>query len=100
MQTTEVIHGIEITSRHGEKGEMAQMRNLANALKEEARLGMVVKMFYDSKNCICEFEFKETAPNYQGKYMLDILELAQDHLNQFDWNGTVLHWRPRNKEAE
>ena len=85
--------GISITSRYAKARELAELLAFA---EHSARFGvhkLVKEAFYDSKACLCTFEFTSEIGEYSTEAML-ILEAARETVGQFDWFGYIEHGGP------
>jgi len=80
--------GIKLWSRYGKADELIEMLGFAQDLAEAELHGHVREMFYDSKAFICSFELTEGLPQAVSDR---ILNLALNHISQFEFDGTVHH---------
>ncbi len=82
--------GVSIWSRYGNASELIEMLGFVRDVAWNGLEGILEEVFYDSKSCICTFEF---APGFE----LDdpraeaILLSAKKHISQFIWRDFIEH---------
>lgn len=85
--------GIELRSRYGQAHEIIELIAFAQACAKNKVANYVSSAFYDSKACMCSFEFIPGVR--EGDTVADaILEAALETIGQFDWFGIVQHGQP------
>lgn len=85
--------GISLTSRYAKAHELAELLGFA---QHAARFGvnkLIKEAFYDSKACLCTFEFTGDVEEFSTEATL-ILEAARETIGQFDWFGYIQHGGP------
>ena len=82
--------GVSVWSRYGQATEIAEMLLFVRDVAWEGLEGVLEEVFYDSKACICTFEF---APDFDLKdRKAEIVFLcAKKHISQFIWGDYVHH---------
>lgn len=91
------LYGINITSRHGDDGEMNEMVNFVEAAHQRSLTPYVRSLFYDSNACCCFFEFADEVEPYDP-IANELLEIAQETISQFEWFGQIQHGGELNHE--
>lgn len=81
--------GIQVFSRYGKAWELIEMLKASEEMAERQVHGYIASMFYDSKACICSFEFSDEEPSPDTNEM--ILSCLLNHVSQFEWEGIVHH---------
>ena len=82
---------IELSSRCDVESEWREMFNFTSALTKQHCQALVRSVLYDSKANLCTFEL---APGVDESDKERILEAAENHISQFEWEGTVYHGKP------
>lgn len=77
--------GVSVSSRYGHDSEVAEMLGFVEDLAREGLAGVLEEVFYDSKACLCTFEF---APGFdlKGHRAEIVLSCAKRHISQFIWD--------------
>lgn len=87
---TMISFGVKIESRYAKATELSQMLMFTHLLATSDLHTYVDSVFYDSKASICNIELKDKATINSDAGDL-IKACAEDSLNQFQWDGAVLH---------
>ncbi len=82
-QDSLVAFGIKLYSRYGKADEMAEMLEFASEVAMLDVADAVKEVFYNSKICICNFEF--TRDELDEKTKNKILLAAAKTISAFDW---------------
>lgn len=82
--------GVSVWSRYGKATEIMEMLGFVRDVAWEGLEGVLEEVFYDSKACICTFEF---APDFDLKdHRAETVFLcAKKHISQFLWGDYVHH---------
>lgn len=77
--------GVSVWSRYDHDSEIAEMLGFVEDLACEGLEGVLEEVFYDSKACLCTFEF---APGFdlKGHIAEIVLSCAKRHISQFIWD--------------
>lgn len=90
MSKIDPKHVISIESRHDNPREIKELEAFV-AAAEAAELDLFVKRaFYDSKSCVCYFEFR-FGLHAGDEHAYQLKEIATQTIGQFDWFGTICH---------
>lgn len=82
--------GVPVWSRYGNATEIAEMLGFVRDVAWEGLEGVLEKVYYDSKACICTFEF---APGFDLKERRaeTVFLCAKKHISQFMWGDYIHH---------
>lgn len=82
--------GIEICTRHSKAYELVEMINFCMLAAERGLEDKVIRVFYDSNSCCCNFEL---SPGIEPYDEIDqaLHSLAKETIGQFEWNGVIDH---------
>ena len=80
--------GIPLISRYGKACELSDMLLFANEVAHAGLEKRVTKVFYDSKACLCSFEFTS---DLDPREEAILYKAAKKNIAQFEFNGYVDH---------
>lgn len=85
--------GIKIWSRDEREGEIKEMENFVEAVKQQSLAPYVRSLFYDSNACCCYFELTDDVEQYS--VIADVLfDIAIETIGQFEWFDSIQHGKP------
>jgi hypothetical protein len=84
------LDDINITSRDDNQREIEEMEFFVAIVKKMGLASLVNSVFYDSKSCICSFEFSQSLEEYDSL----IFDAAKESISQFEWFGRVFYGMP------
>ncbi|NJD24066.1 MAG: GIY-YIG nuclease family protein [Betaproteobacteria bacterium] len=93
------FHGISVTSRDDDDGEMQQMANFVEAAHKRSLTPFVRSLFYDSNSRCCYFELSDEVEQF-GPIEKRLLEIALETIGQFEWFGQIRHGVNRDDSDE
>ena len=82
--------GVSVWSRYGQATEIAEMLGFVHDVAWEGLEGVLEEVFYDSKACICTFEFIPEFDLKEPKAEIVFL-CAKKHISQFMWGDYIHH---------
>lgn len=82
--------GIEIESRYGKSHELIEMLTFCEKLANNDLSG-IKKIFYDSKECICTFEFEFSFLSDNEEKLM--IKLAKESITQFFWRDSEVYFK-------
>lgn len=91
--------GIPVSSRYGNADELTEILQFAQLLAQKGIAHQVLKVFYNSKVGICEFDLDPSVK--KGTPVANvILEAARKTVAQFDWFGGIEHGAPMERRMD
>lgn len=78
--------GITLCTRYSFAHEMSQMLLFARKLAELNIHGLVKRVYYNSKNSMCVFEFYDDIESGSAQESA-IYQAAKEFIGQFEWKG-------------
>lgn len=82
--------GIKLHSRYGKAHELSQMLEFSASVAWEGHEKLVKELFYDSKACICSFEFTRKL-NSGESVERELFKMATKTIDQFMWIDDLVY---------
>lgn len=79
-----IAFGITLHSRYGKAMELSQMLDFASSVAWVGHEKLVKELFYDSKACLCTFEFTHKI-KIGEPIEIELLSIAKKTIGQFMW---------------
>jgi len=87
---TVTAFGITLQSRYSKANELAELLLFARDLAADDLHSFIKKAFYDSKACLCSFEFSNQIDEFSPK-AVEIFKIAETNISSFEWFGRAYH---------